>query len=160
MSAGFTGNPYLEQEVLSASPAKLRYMLLDKCTSLISIVDQLWAAGNYFQAVQWTIRIREILSELLSGVTDQEMELSRKISDLYVFLINMLTRLEAKPSREELAEFRSILELERETWLQYVRVESAATQKSSYASAIPPGTAGGYSGNDFSAGSTNFNLEV
>jgi flagellar protein FliS len=160
MSSGFNGNPYLEQEVLSASPAKLRYMLLDKCTSLISIVDQLWAAGNHFQAVQWTIRIREILSELLSGVTDQEMELSRKISDLYIFLINMLTRLEAQPSREELAEFRSILELERETWLQYVRLESTANQRSSYATAIPPATSGGYAGSNFSSGSTDFNLEV
>lgn len=160
MSSGFTGNPYLEQEVLSASPAKLRFMLLDKCTSLISIVDQLWATGNFFQAVQWTIRIREILSELLSGVTDQEMELSRKISDLYIFLINMLTRLEAKPNREELAEFRSILELERETWLQYVRLESTAAQRSSYASAMPPTNLAGYTDSNFSSGSTNFNLEV
>jgi flagellar protein FliS len=159
MSSGFTNNPYLEQEVLSASPAKLRYMLLDKATSLIAIVDQLWAAGDHFQAVQWTIRVREILSELLNGVTDTEMELSRRIADLYIFLINMLTRLEASHSREELAEFRSILEMERETWLQFVRQEAVAQQRATYAPPIPPAHFSPYP-NSGSMGSSDFNLEV
>lgn len=158
MSAGFTNNPYLEQEVLSASPAKLRYMLLDRATALVGIVDQLWAAGDHFQAVQWTIRVREILNELLNGVTDTEMELSRKISDIYLFLINLLTKLEISRSREQLAEFRSILELERETWLQYVRKEALAKQQSSYA-AIPPAHFTPYPNNG-ALGSSDFNLEV
>lgn len=159
MSTGFPNNPYLEQEVLSATPAKLRYMLLDKATSLVAIVDQLWAAGDHFQAVQWTIRIREILSELLSGVTDTEMELSRKIADLYIFLIRMLTQLEASHSREELAEFRSILESERETWLQFVRKEAMASQRSAYSAPIPPAHFSPYP-NSGSMGSTDFNMEV
>lgn len=159
MSSGFANNPYLEQEVLSASPAKLRYMLLDKATSLIAIVDQLWAAGDHFQAVQWTIRVREILSELLNGVTDTEMELSRRIADLYIFLINMLTRLEASHSREELAEFRSILEMERETWQQFVRQEVLAQQRAAYAPPIPPAHFSPYP-NSGSMGSSDFNLEV
>lgn len=159
MSSGFANNPYLEQEVLSASPAKLRYMLLDKATSLIAIVDQLWAAGDHFQAVQWTIRVREILSELLNGVTDTEMELSRRIADLYIFLINMLTRLEASHSREELAEFRSILEMERETWQQFVRQEALAQQRSAYAPPITPTHFSPYP-NSGLMGSSDFNLEV
>lgn len=159
MSTGFSNNPYLEQEVFSASPAKLRYMLLDKATTLVAIVDQLWAAGDHFQAVQWTIRIREILSELLSGVTDTEMELSRKIADIYVFLINMLTRLEASHNREELAKFRMILEMERDTWLQFVKQESQAQQRAIYSTPIPPAHFSPYP-NHGSMGSSDFNLEV
>lgn len=159
MSTGFSDNPYLEQEVLSATPAKLRYLLLDKATSLVAVVDQLWAAGDHFQAVQWTIRIRDILTELLNGVTDQQMELSRKISDLYIFLIRMLTQLEASKSREKLAEFRSILESERETWLQYVRLENAAQQRSVASTPIPPTYSSSYSEHG-SFGSSGFSLEV
>jgi flagellar secretion chaperone FliS len=160
MSSGFQDNPYLEQEVLSATPAKLRFMLLDRATSLVSIVDQLWASDNHFQAVQWTIRIRDILSELLNGVTDREMELSQRIADLYVFLINMLTRLEVSHSREDLAEFRSILELERETWQQFVRKEAQAAQHSSpYSTAIPPAHFSPHPSNG-QFGSSDFNLEV
>lgn len=159
MSTGFSNNSYLEQEVLSASPAKLRYLLLDKANTLVAIVDQLWSTGDHFQAVQWTIRIREILSELLSGITDTEMELSRKIADIYVFLINMLTRLEANHSREELAEFRSILEMERETWLQFVKQEANAQQRASYSPPIPPAHFSPYP-NHGSMGSSDFNLEV
>jgi flagellar protein FliS len=159
MSTGFSNNSYLEQEVLSASPAKLRYLLLDKANTLVAIVDQLWSTGDHFQAVQWTIRIREILSELLSGITDTEMELSRKIADIYVFLINMLTRLETNHSREELAEFRSILEMERETWLQFVKQEANAQQRASYSPAISPAHSFAYP-NHGSMGSSDFNLEV
>lgn len=171
MSTGYIDNPYLEQEVLSASPAKLRYLLIDKAYSLCGVVDQLWKNGDHLIADQWLLRIRDILTELLSGVTDREMPLSKNVSDIYIFMINLLTKTENSRDPKLLADLRSILEIERETWQLFCRNEvnqTLGTSTASNAPAIPPSvmnssaTLGGYtsSGSPQLFGSSGFSLEV
>lgn len=170
MSTGYIDNPYLEQEVLSASPAKLRYLLIDKAYSLCGLVDQLWKNGDHLIADQWLLRIRDILTELLSGVTDREMPLSNSVSDIYIFMINLLTKTEKSRDTKMLADLRSILEIERETWQLFCRNEANNTLGTLTGPSFAPtastanssATLGGYtsSGSPQLFGSSGFSLEV
>jgi len=110
-------NPYLEQEVLTASPAKLRWMLLNKSVKLSQLIGQLWEVGDLGLGDQWCLRLRDILTELLSGVHGQDPT-ARQVADLYVFLIRLLTEAEQSHDSHRMVQLQSVLEEEAETWLQ------------------------------------------
>ena len=109
-------NLYLEQEVLSASPAKLRWLLIDKCVKLAQVTAQLWRASDFAVADQWSLRLREILNELLSGVHGTDA-LAKQVSDLYIFKIKLLTEAEQSRDLVKLSQLQELLETEAETWL-------------------------------------------
>ena len=111
-----SANLYLEQEVLTASPAKLRWLLLQKSVTLCEVVSQLWRAGDLATADQWTLRLREILTELLGGVQGTD-DLARQVADLYVFMLAQLTQAEQNRDLAVLADLRGLLQIEAETWL-------------------------------------------
>lgn len=110
-----SANLYLEQEVLTASPAKLRWLLLQKSVHLCDAVGELWRAGDTATGDQWSLRLREILTELLSGIQAKD-ELAKQVSDLYVFMIQQLTRAEKSRDLAVLGDLRGLLEIETETW--------------------------------------------
>lgn len=118
-------NPYLQQEVMSSSPVRLRWMLVKRAEELCSMVDQLWINNDFQQASQWLIRIRDILGELLNGVRDAN-PLGIAIGDFYVFLIQMVTEIEETANRQRLATLRELLSIESETWRMVVHQQGSA----------------------------------
>lgn len=123
-------NPYLQQEVLTASPLQLRWMLIQRAEALCGFVQQLWLAGDDLQAAGWLLRIREILGELLDGIKDKDNPVSQQVSDFYVFLLQLLTRVERTRDAEKLKTLEDLLQIENETWKQVVQrslTESAAS---------------------------------
>lgn len=108
-------NAYLEQEVLSASPAKLRWLLIDKAAKLSQIVGELWNSGERDLGDQWALRLREILNELLSGV-QSDTPVAQQVCDLYIFQLKLLTEAELGRDFAKLDQLRGILEIEAETW--------------------------------------------
>ena len=109
-------NPYLQQEVLSASPTRLRWMLIQRSAELCGMVDQLWATGEAALGRQWLLRIREILGELLEGVKDASNPLSAPISDFYLFLLQLSLEIDYRQDRERLKVLAELLQIEAETW--------------------------------------------
>ena len=122
----FVNDPdaFLRQEVESASPAKLRWLLLRKAIGLCQAVDQLWSEARVSEAAQWLLRVRDIFGELLDGVTDKANPAAQPVSDLYIFLLMMLENVEEGRDRVELASMIEILEVELGTWDLFVRRES------------------------------------
>ena len=116
LSNNSESNPYLEQEILTASPIRLRWMLISRAEELCGFVKQLWADGEALQAAGWLLRIREILGELLDGVKDRENPLSTQVADFYVFLLQLLTRVEQSQDVSQLQTLQELLHLENETW--------------------------------------------
>lgn len=114
-------NPYLEQEVLSASPLRLRWMLIRRAEELSMEVERLWMAGDSGQASGWLIRIREILGELLEGVQNRDNPVNQSVSDFYVFLLKLLNQLENSSDLAKLRTLRDLLHLENETWEMVVK---------------------------------------
>lgn len=121
-------NPYLQQEVFTASPQRLRLMLIQRAEELCSLVGQLWQDEDDAQAAGWLLRIREILGELLEGVKDKTNPASRAVSDLYVFLLQYLTAIETERDQSKLVRLQAVLRVESETWQQVVTHSLASSQ--------------------------------
>ncbi len=149
-------NPYLQQEVMSASPARLRWMLINRAHELTGLVGQMWSNNEFAQSQQWFLRIRDILGELLDGVKDANHPLSNPISDFYIYLLQMTFEVENQRNSSRLKLLGELLAIESETWrmvLEKVGAESMATSNSN---AVFPHLDGGFAG----ANNSSFSLEV
>ena len=114
---------FLRQEVESASPAKLRWLLLQKAHGLTVYVRDLWLQENAEEARQWVILVQDIFTELLEGIVDPKHELAKQQSDLFIFLTRLLVlsaQTQDVPSLENISE---ILQIEKESWEMLVRRE-------------------------------------
>ena len=118
---------FLRQEVESASPAKLRWLLLQKAHGLTLIIRDQWQQGRAFEARQWVILIQDIFTELLAGVVDPKHELAHQQSDLYVFLSKLIVLSDQSQDIAALNSMREILEIEKNTWEMFVRRELATS---------------------------------
>ena len=78
---------YLRTMVLTATPAKLRFLLLERAIALVEAIKEERMRCAEKLVDEKTITLRDILGELLSGVKRSEDRLSQSVSDLYVFLL-------------------------------------------------------------------------
>lgn len=108
---------YLENEVLTATPQRLRKMLIDGAIRQLVRGREAWRRGDAQEADLATSRTQDILTELLSGVKPED-DVARKISALYVFLIQRLLQARQSQSPDLLDEILGVMEVERETWRQ------------------------------------------
>ena len=115
---------FLRQEVESASPAKLRWLLIRKAIGLCQAVDQLWNDARIDDASQWLLRVRDIFGELLDGVTDPKNDAARPVADIYIFLLAMLESLEKSRDQQALHTMIEILEIDLGTWELFVQREN------------------------------------
>ena len=117
---------FLEMDVLASSPARLRLLLIQKACGLCDVIQQAWQSQKIAEAASWLLRLNDILSELLSGVTDKNNPAAKSISDLYVYMSQLLNRVEQSRSDEELVNLKSILQIELDTWRLFVLQETQA----------------------------------
>lgn len=115
---------FLRQEVESATPAKLRFLLLQKAHGLSIVVQDLWKDGRHLEADQWVLRIQDIVTELLAGVVDPQHELAQITTDLYVFMSKLIAAVAIERDAEAMQNVSEILEIEMETWAMFVRKEA------------------------------------
>jgi len=139
---------FLRQEVESASPAKLRWLLLQKAHGLTLSVRDLWQKGQTEDAKQWIILVQDIFTELLQGIVDPKHELATQQSDLYVFLTKLLVLAGQTQDTETLKNVTEILEIERDSWEMLVRREVFESYSTSTSA---PSDEGANTGFDFSA---------
>ena len=119
---------FLRQEVESASPAKLRWLLLQKAHGLTVYVRDLWLQRKAEEAKQWLILVQEIFTELLEGIVDPKHELAKQQSDLFIFLTKLLVLSAQTQDVRSLENISEILQIEKESWEMLVRREvSGAT---------------------------------
>jgi flagellin-specific chaperone FliS len=155
-------NPYLQQEVLTASPVRLRWMLITRAKELCEGVESLWKDGQIALGAQWSLRIREILGELLAGVTDGN-PLSTQVADFYLFLLKVLSEAEQSQNIERLATLRDLLAYEADTWQLFLQKPGAeAKDQPAFAAPkphLPAPMLSNYDTEDFSTGSS-FSLDM
>lgn len=121
----FDPDTFLRQEVESASPAKLRWLLLQRAHGLSLSVRDLWLRGQYEEAKQWLILTQDIFTELLDGIVDPKHELAKQQSDLFVFLTKLLLSAGQTQDLHTLNSLTEILEIEKDTWEMLVRRENS-----------------------------------
>ena len=112
-------NSYLETEVLTATPQKLQFMLLDAGVRAIHIAKQLWSDGKVEEGNESLIRAQKIVTELLCGLNrDVDAELAEKVAAIYLFVFRTLMEANLKHDVAKLDDAVEVLEIERETWRQ------------------------------------------
>src|SRR4029077_15222578 len=111
-----SSNQYLESQIMTATPQKLRLLLIEGAIRYAHQTMELWERGQHEPALESLIRCRSIVGELLSGVRVEYSDLTRKVAGVYLFLFRCLTEAQLKRDFERVQDTIRVLEIERETW--------------------------------------------
>jgi flagellar protein FliS len=109
---------YLETQVMTASPQKLRLMLIEGAIRFVNQTQHLWEQQRDEEALESSIRAREIVSELMTSLSGNAEPLAKQILPLYVFIFRTITEAQLERSTPKLADALRVLGEERETWRQ------------------------------------------
>jgi flagellar protein FliS len=109
---------YLEMQVSTATPQRLRLMLIDGALRQARRTAELWRDGQFDSSLEALIRCREIVGELIAGIDKEASPLASQVSSVYVFLFSLLTEVQQTRDGQQLAAIIRVLEEERETWRQ------------------------------------------
>ena len=110
-------NPYFRNQVLTATPEKLRLLLLDGCIRFMEDGRDGLVNKNYEQMYDGFSQARDIVLELISGMKPEvNPELCEKVGALYTFVFKHLTEAGFEKSVEKVDECLKIMRYERETW--------------------------------------------
>ena len=120
-------NAYLETEVTTATPQKLRLMLIDGSLRFARLTLKHWENGRDREAVDACRRCRDVLLELVSSLKTNRFEVADQIADVYLFLIRAITQAEADGDPVHLDQVVRVLEIERGTWQQVCEKYPRAT---------------------------------
>lgn len=117
MAAFDPNNPYFRQQVLTASPEKLRLLLLEGCVRFMrqgreSMVQKHWEGvyANFTSA-------KDIILELLSTMKPEVApEVCANVSSILTFVYNHLTQASFEKDLGKVDQCIKIMEYECETW--------------------------------------------
>lgn len=107
---------YLETQVLTANPFKLRLMLIEGAMRFTGQSLMLWDEGRDEAAWEASIRAREIISEIMSSLTRELTPLAKQILPLYTYIFRTITEGQLERNRDKVLDALRILGEERETW--------------------------------------------
>jgi flagellar protein FliS len=126
-------NPYFRNEVLTASPQKLRLLLLDGCIAFITDGRDAMDRRD-FETIATTFgQARDILIELITGMDrDANPELCDKFAAVYTFVFKHLTEASLEKDLAKVDECLRIMRYERETWAMAME-RGAALQQADHA---------------------------
>jgi flagellar protein FliS len=109
---------YFETQVHTATPQKLRLMLIEGALRHARRTLDQWREGAADRGYASLVAARDIVGELIAGIRAAESPLAARVNQLYVYLFSALT--EAQQTRDQalLAGVIRALEEDRETWRQ------------------------------------------
>jgi len=111
-----TSDAYLETQVLTATPQRLRLMLIDGAIRRAHSAQIALAESNLNQAFGDLGRCRDIVAELMSGIDANQSPLNRQILSVYTYLYSTLVDIGVSPDSSRLSDVLRVLEEERQTW--------------------------------------------
>lgn len=114
---------YLETQILTAAPQKLRLMLIEGCMRFAARAREAKSAGNAEQFSAGLDRARDIVAELLSGIQPDQHPLNDSARALYAFIFKALSEAHLFQDVQKIDDALKVLEEERQTWLQVCELE-------------------------------------
>lgn len=110
-------NPYFRNEVLTASPEKLRLLLLEGCLRFLRDGRASMEAKDFEGVYTNLTQARSILVELISSMrTEYAPELCEKVASLYSYIIRITLEGSFEKDITKLDEAIELMEYEVETW--------------------------------------------
>lgn len=114
---------YLTNAVLTATPQRLHLMLIEAAIRHCERTRQLWNAGLEQQASEALNQAQEIVTELVASLNyGQQPELAARIAGVYNFIFRAIVSASLMQDERSLADALRILEIERDTWREIVRL--------------------------------------
>lgn len=138
-------NQYFRNEVLSASPEKLRLMLLEGCVHFLEQGKAGIESKDWEAAYEGNSQAKDILFELVATMNrDAAPDLCERVSSLYMFLIKEITLAGFEKDPDRLGECIRLMRYEVETWkLLMDKLKSEGPARATSNRAAPSGGYGG-----------------
>jgi flagellar secretion chaperone FliS len=110
---------YLETEVRTATPQKLRLMLIDGALRFARQARDCWDDADRGQARCAALaKCHDILTELYHSIRADQAPVAREVKSIYRFLHGRLADATGQADPSVIEEVIGVLEVERETWRQ------------------------------------------
>lgn len=134
---------YRVTEITTATPQKLRLMLIDGAIRSGLRASAHWRAGENGQAAEALIHAQEIMGELMAGFDPQAQSgLVQRVAGIYAFIYRSLIEAAALRDEAKLAGAIRVLQVERETWRQVCEKLGSVTEgrpdRATFQSPPPP----------------------
>ena len=133
---------YLRSQVMSASPAELRLLLLDGAIKFALQGKQGLIDKNYEQSFEGISQCRAIITELAVGVNRKaDPDLCDRVTSVFMFMFGELTEANLEKDPDRIQRVIELLEFERETWrlaMELLKKERAQAAQANHTSAVEP----------------------
>jgi flagellar protein FliS len=107
---------YLETQVATATPQRLRLMLIDAALRQARLAEVAWTDQRHDEGREAASRCREIISELIAGIQPDQNAIAKQVLGVYLFLFSSLTEAQLTRDVHQLAGIIRVLEEEQQTW--------------------------------------------
>jgi flagellar protein FliS len=109
---------YLETQVTTATPQRLRLMLIEAALRKARSAADAWQAGRSDEGLAAVSQCRDIVAELIAGIRPEQSELAKQVLGIYLFVFSTLIEAQFHRDQQRLRDIVRILEEERQTWHQ------------------------------------------
>jgi flagellar protein FliS len=121
-------NTYLETQINTATPQKLRLMLIEGAIRYGQQAIEFWQQGRGEDGLSALLRCQAVVAELLGGVREDGSPLTRQVIDIYVFLALQLNEAEMNADPQRIEAVVRVLQEERQTWQELCLQQPEAPQ--------------------------------
>jgi flagellar protein FliS len=110
------GDTYLETQIATATPQRLRLMLIEAALRKANAAQTAWQQGQEEAGLAAAQHCRNIISELISGIEPDKTPLARQVLGIYMFLFSALVEAQFARDADCLTDIIRVLEEELQTW--------------------------------------------
>lgn len=107
---------YLETQVTTATPQRLRLMLITAALRQLRKVQAAYQDGQTASGDEALAACREIVTELIAGINPQYSPLAQRVLGLYVYVYSQLVELRVHRDPKVASKLIDILREEEQTW--------------------------------------------
>ena len=107
---------YLETQVNTATPQRLRLMLIERALRKAKSAQEAWQRGDVKHATETITQSRDIVTELIAGIQPDQSPLAKQVLGIYLFLLSTLAEAQFSRDHTRLTDIIRVLEEERQTW--------------------------------------------
>jgi flagellar secretion chaperone FliS len=117
-------NSYLETHIFTATPQKLRLMLIDGAIRFTTRAVEAFNAGELQEFNDLIARSRDIAAELLGAINPDGHAITNATRGIYGFVLLALAETQLEQNITKLSGVLRVLEEERITWMQVCELET------------------------------------
>jgi flagellar protein FliS len=108
---------YLETEVRTATPQKLRLLLIEGAIRFAEAARYAWQKNDFEEGCEAMIRSQNVVTELMTSVNrDDNPELAKKVIGIYLYVFRTLLDAAMNHDEQKLDDALRVLQEERKTW--------------------------------------------